>query len=128
MPKQYEAMRDKFAKTMDYDKAQAKAAAIYNSRHPGAPVTGNQKFAEGGPVMANKGYMGKTEQFAQGGPVNGTVSKFWKLPNEFTDCDEGDAKADKDQLYAKSGEGAGKGYGLNPPCKDKSEKPVKPRK
>lgn len=40
MPKQYEAMRDKFAQTMDYDKAQGKAAAIYNSKHPGAPVTG----------------------------------------------------------------------------------------
>lgn len=39
MPRQYVAMRDKFAETMDYDKAQAKAAAIYNSKHPGAPVT-----------------------------------------------------------------------------------------
>jgi hypothetical protein len=39
MPRQYVAMRDKFAEGgMDYDKAQAKAAAIYNSKHPGAPV------------------------------------------------------------------------------------------
>lgn len=38
MPKQYEAMRDKFAKSMSYDAAQTKAAKIYNARHPGAPV------------------------------------------------------------------------------------------
>lgn len=42
MPKQYEAIRDKFAaKGMDYDKAQAHAAAIYNAKHPKAPVTGH---------------------------------------------------------------------------------------
>lgn len=39
MPKAYESMRDKFAKSMDYDKAQAKAAAIYNSKHKDDPVT-----------------------------------------------------------------------------------------
>lgn len=42
MPKMYEAMRDKFAGGgMSYDAAQAKAARIYNSKHPGAPVTGS---------------------------------------------------------------------------------------
>ena len=45
MPKQYEAMRDKFAKgaavdSPAYNRAQSKAAAIYNSQHPGRPVTG----------------------------------------------------------------------------------------
>lgn len=41
MPRQYEAMRDKFAKDgMDYDKAQEKAARIYNAKHKDAPVTG----------------------------------------------------------------------------------------
>ena len=39
MPKAYESMRDKFAGSMDYDKAQAKAAAIYNSKHKENPVT-----------------------------------------------------------------------------------------
>lgn len=44
MPKAYEAMRDKFASEgMDYDKAQGKAAAIYNSKHKGAPVTGRSE-------------------------------------------------------------------------------------
>lgn len=38
MPKVYEAMRDKFAQTMSYDAAQSKAAAIYNSKHPNAPM------------------------------------------------------------------------------------------
>ena len=41
MPAQYEAMRDKFKKSgMSMDKAQSKAAAIYNSKHPGAPISG----------------------------------------------------------------------------------------
>jgi len=45
MPKQYEAMRDKFAQgapkdSPAYNQAQSKAAAIYNSRHPKQPVTG----------------------------------------------------------------------------------------
>ena len=44
MPAQYEAIRDKLAaKGMDYDQAQAHAAAIYNSKHPGAPVTGKSE-------------------------------------------------------------------------------------
>lgn len=41
MPAQYEAIRDKLAaKGMEYDKAQAHAARIYNAKHPGHPVTG----------------------------------------------------------------------------------------
>lgn len=41
MPKQYESMRDKFKKEGLGDKAaKAKAAAIYNAKHPKAPVTG----------------------------------------------------------------------------------------
>lgn len=44
MPKAYEAMRDKFAgEGMAYDNAQAKAARIYNSKHPDAPVTGRSE-------------------------------------------------------------------------------------
>lgn len=39
MPKAYESMRDKFSKSMSYDAAQAKAAAIYNSKHKDNPVT-----------------------------------------------------------------------------------------
>jgi hypothetical protein len=45
MPKAYEAMRNKFAQgapvdSPEYDAAQSKAAAIYNSKHKSAPVTG----------------------------------------------------------------------------------------
>ena len=48
MPKAYESMRDKFAKgaskdSPEYDAAQSKAAAIYNSKHKGKPVTGKKK-------------------------------------------------------------------------------------
>ena len=40
MPKQYEAMRDKFKqKGMSDKKAKEKAAKIYNSKHPDKPVT-----------------------------------------------------------------------------------------
>jgi hypothetical protein len=48
MPKAYESMRDKFAKgapkdSPEYDAAQSKAAAIYNSKHKDSPVTGKKK-------------------------------------------------------------------------------------
>ena len=44
MPKQYEAMRDKFVKGgMSKNAAQAKAARIYNAKHPKKPVTGKHK-------------------------------------------------------------------------------------
>lgn len=43
MPKGYEKMRDKFAKTMSYKAAQGKAARIWNATHPGNPVTGHRK-------------------------------------------------------------------------------------
>jgi len=44
MPAAYEAMRDKLASEgMSYDAAQGKAARIYNSKHPNAPVTGKHR-------------------------------------------------------------------------------------
>jgi len=48
MPKQYEAMRGKFAQgakkdSPKYNAAQSKAAAIYNSKHPGKPVSNKPK-------------------------------------------------------------------------------------
>jgi hypothetical protein len=44
MPHAYEKMRDKFAKgakkdSPAYNRAQSKAAAIYNSKHPGRPMS-----------------------------------------------------------------------------------------
>lgn len=40
MPKQYEAMRDSFKKKgMSSKAAKTKAAKIYNSKHPSAPVS-----------------------------------------------------------------------------------------
>lgn len=46
MPKQYESMRDEFAKTMPLKAAKAKAAAIYNSTHKSNPVTGKHKASK----------------------------------------------------------------------------------
>lgn len=43
MPKQYEAIRDKFAKTMPLKEAKTRAAKIYNSRNPKTPVTGKME-------------------------------------------------------------------------------------
>jgi len=48
MPRQYEAMRDKFAAgapvdSPAYNAAQGKAARIYNSKHPDSPVTGKSE-------------------------------------------------------------------------------------
>ena len=44
MPKAYEEMRDKFKRQGMSDKAaKAKAAAIYNSKHPKRPVTRKTK-------------------------------------------------------------------------------------
>ena len=43
MPKGYEKMRDKFAKTMSMSAAKKKAARIWNSKHPTRPVTRKHK-------------------------------------------------------------------------------------
>lgn len=44
MPKAYEAMRNKFkASGMSDAAAKTKAAKIYNSKHPKAPVTGKHE-------------------------------------------------------------------------------------
>jgi len=43
MPKGYEKMRDKFARTMALSAAKRKAARIWNSAHPGNPVTRKHK-------------------------------------------------------------------------------------
>lgn len=66
MPKPYVAMRDKFAKgakkdSPAYNKAQSRAAAIYNSRHPDRPMSGAHpegaprkgKPASGGQALAS---------------------------------------------------------------------------
>lgn len=49
MPAQYERMRDAFIRQgMRSKAAKAKAARIYNSQHPSAPVTGHSDPAQGG--------------------------------------------------------------------------------
>lgn len=124
MPAAYEAMRDKFhSQGLSLPAAKTKAAKIYNSTHHDAPVTGKAE-----PTM-NKGYQGKTEHYAKGGAVLGVESKFLKTHDEFRDPDEGKQgdSADEDQLYGKSGEGAGSGEQPTPKAKGKSLKPVKPR-
>jgi len=78
--------------------------------------------------MANKNYLSKDEHFAAGGPVIGKVSSFMKVPDEFRNPEEGNAAADEDQEYAKSGEGAGEGFVKPPKAKGKSLKAIKPKK
>ena len=92
-------------------------------------------YANGGkfPGQKGEGEMQKGHKpvdmaYAAGGPVLGRTRDFMKIKDEFRDPDEGDASADEDQKYAKSGEGAGKGFVKPGPAKDKSLKAVKPRK
>lgn len=73
MPKQYESMRDKFAEgapedSEKYDKAQSKAAAIYNAKHKKNPVTGKDK-KKSKKKKSKKGAMAGmlSERFAKGG-------------------------------------------------------------
>ena len=84
-----------------------------------------QKYGEGGMI---KGMKPVNMKYAEGGPVLGRTRDFMKIPDEFRDPDEGNAKADQDQLYGKSGEGSGKGFVKPDAAQDKSEKPIKPRK
>lgn len=75
MPAQYEAMRDKFAQDLPLKEAKTKAAKIYNSKHPGAPVTNKPDYA--------KGHAPKAANYAEGGPVLGRTRAFLKEPVPF---------------------------------------------
>lgn len=75
-----------------------------------------------------KGSGARDAEYAKGGEPTSRVRNFMKEPDEFRDPDEGDAKADEDQLYGKEGEGKGTGCGTLPKSRDKSLKAVKPRK
>jgi hypothetical protein len=63
-------------------------------------------YAKGGDVH--------NTNYAAGGPVLGRRVDFMKIKDEFRDPDEKNPNADADQLYGKSGEGAGKGF-VKPP-------------
>ena len=90
---------------------------------PSVAVAKEFNKADKGTVMLSKGMKPQTASYAAGGPVLGKESSFLKATNEFTDPDEGDASADEDQKYGKSGEGAGKGF-VKPP-KAKANKTIK---
>lgn len=61
MPKQYEAIRDKFiSQGMGTKEAKTRAAKIYNSKHKENPVTGKSEdkaFASRVRAKAGKSYM-----------------------------------------------------------------------
>jgi hypothetical protein len=76
MPADYEAMRDKFnSEGLSLKAAKTKAARIYNSQHPNAPVTGR---AEGHSAMDNKGFKSKDQTFAKGGASLGRSHGYAK--------------------------------------------------
>lgn len=93
-----------------------------------------EKHAEGKMGYAKGGDVHSTS-YAAGGPVLGRTVDFMKTPDEFREADEGERKSadvvgdtsDEDQKYAKSGEGAGKGFTKPPKQASKSLKAVKPR-
>jgi hypothetical protein len=81
---------------------------------PSVKVAKEFNKADKGTTMLSKGMKPQTASYAAGGPVLGKESSFMKVKDEFRDADEGDASADEDQNYAKSGAGAGKGF-VKPP-------------
>lgn len=104
-----------------FNRAQVRLYYANGGHFPGQKGE-KMNYAKGGDV--------RPASYAAGGPVLGRTRNFLKEPDEFRDPDEGDARADADQLYAKSGEGSGKGDGPSPGPKrsgDKSLKAVKPR-
>lgn len=76
---------------------------------PSVEVAKEFNKADKGTAMLSKGMKPQTASYAAGGPVLGRVREFLKEPDEFRDKDEGDASADEDQKYGKSGDGKGSG-------------------
>lgn len=87
-----------------------------------------RSFASGGPV--NKGYLGKSESFAAGGPVLGRTTDFMKTPDTFRGkLQPNPPNQSSDENWGKGAKGPkGDGGPAAPSGKDKSEKPVLPRK
>ena len=81
---------------------------------------------KGGPMLS-KGHKPHNISYAEGGEVLGRTRNFLKEKVEFRDPDEGNATADADQKYGKSGAGKGNGMVAAPKGRDKSLKAVKPR-
>lgn len=82
---------------------------------PSVKVAKEFNQADKGTPMLSKGMKPVNAGYAAGGPVLGRERDFIKEPVEFRDKDEGDASADEDQKYGKSGEGSGKGIKPVPP-------------
>lgn len=100
--------------------ARLMAAVAHGWHKPGGggpPVSVAKDFnkADKGTPMLSKGMKPANASYAAGGPVLGRVREFTKEEVEFRDPDEGDASADEDQKYGKSGEGAGSGVAKVPP-------------
>ena len=80
-------------------------------------------YAKGGTVL------GRSEDWAKKDPQGRSeFGKFLGTEDEFRDPGEGNARADEDQKYGKTGDGAGKGTIKPPKAADKSLKAIKPRK
>ena len=69
MPAQYEAMRDHFIREgMKTKLAKTKAAKIYNSRHPGAPMNSHHESSGSTGGVDGRGGARKTEKGMWGRP------------------------------------------------------------
>ena len=125
--------------------ARTMAAAAHNpafAKKVGIPqnVASDFNKADTGTKMLSEGSKGRGPQaasYAAGGTVLGRTREFLKEQVEFRDRDEGGggplgqdgpAKPDADNKYAKSGEGAGKGMVAPPPMHTKPLKAIVPRK
>ncbi len=108
--------------------------AEWNSASKGQHVPEHVKsYANGGPVVANKGYLSKDADFAHGGGETPRTGDWKKtVPNRgFLDTKDrfrNDGGPDRDPKPEPTEDVWGKGSSkANPKPQDKSEKPIKPR-
>lgn len=99
-----------------FDSAQVRLYYAHGGHFPG-----QEGHSEGGTV--NKGYMAKTQAYAAGGPVLGRSADFMKQPDRFRGNLQPNPKVEPTQDDFGKG-----GKSKAPTGKDKSEKPVLPRK
>lgn len=79
--------------------------------------------AQGGAVMANKGYLSKNESFAEGGAVLGRTRDFLKEPDRFRGTPNPKVEPTEDDF----GKKGGTSRNAAPPTKGKVEKTIRPR-
>jgi hypothetical protein len=82
---------------------------LYHANGDKFPGEKKMSYAKGGDI--------RKANYAKGGAVLGRTRNFLKESDEFRDPDEGNATADADQKYGKTGDGKGSGMVALPPTR-----------